>query len=219
MQSISTSQLLDSLNWRYAVKKFDANKKIPADTWKALEKALTLSPSSYGLQPWRFVIVDNPQTRAALRAHSWNQGQITDASQLVVFCRKLAVTPEDVQAYIDDTAKTRGIPAAALDGYKGMMLGSISNPQTLGGGTGMDSWTARQCYIALGVFMTSCAVLGVDACPMEGFDPAKYDEILGLRAQGYTATVIATAGYRASDDPTASMKKVRFSVEQIVKHV
>lgn len=219
MPNVSTSAVLESFKWRYATKQFDPSKKIPAETWSALEESLILSPSSYGLQPWRFYVVNNPATRAALKAHSWNQSQITDASHLVVFARKIEVTPADVQKYIDQIAAVRGIPAAALDGYKGMMIGSVTNPGSLGGGTGMDQWTARQAYIALGFFLSAAALLGVDACPMEGFDPSKYDELLGLKAQGYTATVVATAGYRSADDASANYKKVRFPHDQVVKHI
>lgn len=218
MKAVSSTDVIANLSWRAAIKKFDPSRKIAGDTWKALEHAMVLAPSSYGLQPWRFLVVENPKTREALRVVSWNQTQITDASHLVVLCRRVNVTPEDVQKYVDAIVAIRHVPAAALDGLKGMMLGSISNPASLGGGS-MEAWTSRQVYIALGFFLSSAAMMGVDACPMEGFDPVKYDEILGLRAQGYAATVIVTAGYRASDDPYSSAAKVRFPVEQVVKHV
>lgn len=217
MQPISTDALISSLNWRYAVKKFDATKKIPAATWEALESALLLSPSSYGLQPWRFVVVKDPAVRAQLRPNSWNQPQITDASHMVVLAAKKEVTVADIDAYVERIMQVRGVPREALDGYRGMMVGSLSNPAGLSGGS-MAHWTQSQVYIALGVFLTSCAVLGIDACPMEGIDTKKYDEILGLPAQGYHAIVVATAGYRAADDGLATMKKVRAPREAIIKH-
>ncbi len=218
MKPIAPSDLLDNLNWRYATKGFDATRKIAPELWTTIEKATTLAPSSYGLQPWRFVVVNNPETRATLKGVSWNQPQITDASHLIVFCRKLEVTPADVDAYIEDISRTRNVPASALDGFKKMMLGSIASPASLSGGS-MHEWTSRQVYIALGFFLSACANLGVDACPMEGFDASKYDQILGLTAQGYGATVVATAGYRSIADPIAAMKKVRFPLERTVKHV
>jgi nitroreductase len=210
--------LLAALSWRYAVKKFDPARKIEPGLWSTLEKSIVLAASSYGLQPWRFVVVTNPEVRKNLRAVSWNQPQITDASHLVVFCRKAEVTTADVDAFIDRVAAVRGAPREALKDYRNMMAGHMSKPETLPGGD-MATYTRSQTYIALGFFLSAAAMLGVDACPMEGFDPKKYDEILGLPAQGYHAVVLATAGYRAADDGFAAMKKVRHAHETIVKHV
>lgn len=218
MQTISPDVLLAQLNWRYAVKKFDPARKIAPATWSALEKAAQLAPSSYGLSPWRFVVVNDAATRAKLRAVSWNQPQITDASHLVVFCRRLAVTPADIERYIQRIAEVRGVPIASLDGYKQMMLGSSADPTKVPGGS-METWTRSQVYISLGFFLSAAALLGVDACPMEGFDPSKYDEILGLRSHGFTAAVVATAGYRAADDGLAMAKKVRPPEQEVVVHV
>jgi len=215
---LATSDLVAALSWRYAVKKFDTTQKIPAPTWSALERALVLSASSYGLQPWRFVVVTDPAVRQNLRAASWNQSQITDASHLVVFCRKIEVSPADVQKYIDRIVEVRKAPAAALEDYRKMMVGSVSNPASLPGGD-MVTWTRSQTYIALGQFLASAAVLGVDACPMEGFDPKAYDEILGLSKEGFLPVVLATAGYRSSEDGFAAMAKVRFSDTDVIKHV
>jgi nitroreductase len=209
------AMLLEALNWRYAVKKFDATKKIPSETWTALEHALVLSASSYGLQPWRFFVVDNPALRQQLRAVSWNQSQITDASHLVVFARRSTMVPADVERYIARTLEIRGGAAAELEGYKNMMLGTVNSRSD----EQKSAWNANQIYIALGSFLYAAAVLGVDACPMEGFDAAKYDELLGLPALGYNATVIATAGYRSADDTFAKLKKVRFAHNETVVHI
>lgn len=218
MRTLPTSELIDTLNWRYAVKKFDAARKIPADTWSAIEQATVLAPSSYGLQPWRFVVVTDPAVRTKLRAVAWNQSQVTDASHLVVFCRKISVSEADVAAYISRIVEVRSAPAATLEDYKKMMVGSVSNPAGLPGGS-METWTRSQTYIALGFFLASCAILGVDACPMEGFDPAKFDEILGLSKDGYLPVALGAAGYRASDDWLATLPKVRAKVSDVVKHV
>ncbi len=214
----TTADVISALSWRYAVKKFDASKKLSEETWTALERALVLSASSYGLQPWRFVVVRDPSVRQKLRTASWNQSQITDASHMVVFCRKIEVTAADVQRYIDRILEVRKAPAAALEDYRKMMVGSVSNPASLPGGD-MVTWTRSQTYIALGQFLASAALLGVDACPMEGFDPKAYDEILGLSKQGFLPVVVATAGYRAADDGFAALAKVRFAHDDVVKHV
>lgn len=214
MNSIAPTQLIENLSWRYATKQFDPARKISGDHWKTLEQAMTLAPSSYGLQPWGFVVVTDPKVREKLRAVSWNQPQITDASHLVVFCAKTNLGRADVQRYIDRIAQVRGVPQDALAGFRDMMLGKVEAP-------GADNlhWSQRQVYISLGFFLSAAAMLGIDACPMEGFDPAKYNEILGLTSQGLTATVIATAGYRSANDSFAAMKKVRFDTADIIKRV
>jgi nitroreductase len=216
--TITPADLLASLSWRYATKKFDPSKKIDAALWSTLEQALVLSPSSYGLQAWRFVVVTDTATRQKLRAVSWNQPQITDASHMVVFCRKNELTAADVDVYVDRIAQVRGASKADLEGYRNMMVGSVTNPPSLPGGD-MVTYTRSQVYIALGQFLTAAALLGVDACPMEGFDPKGYNEILNLPAQGYSAVVVATAGYRAADDMFGTMKKVRFEAKDVIKHV
>lgn len=218
MKAIPPSDVLANLSWRYAVKKFDASRKVPADVWSALEKAAVLSPSSYGLQPWRFVVVTNPDVRQKLKAASWNQPQITDASHLVVFCRRVTMTVADVDKLITKIVEVRGVPKESLDGYRGMMVGSVSNPSAVPGGS-IETWTRSQTYIALGVFLSAAAMMGVDACPMEGFDPKVYDEVLGLQKDGYTAVVLATAGYRAADDGMAGAKKVRFAEADVIRRV
>lgn len=215
MTPVSPATALAALNWRYAVKKFDKTKKIPADTWAALEQALVLSPSSYGLQPWKFFVVETPATREQLLPHSWGQKQIVDASHLVVFAVKKDVGPADAERLVARSSAVRGIPPATLDGYKNMMVGSLTRSSA----PEIDAWMSRQVFIALGVFLTTAAMLGVDACPMEGFVPEKYDEILGLTAKGYAARVAATAGYRAADDAYAALAKVRFPAEEVVARV
>ncbi len=213
--TITSETLLAQLHWRAATKKFDPARKIPDATWKTLEQALVLSPSSYGLQPWKFFVVTDAALRATLKQHSWNQSQITDASHLVVLARRTDLTQQDVDKYIERIAEVRSVPKAALDAYRSMMLGSITGKSS----GQLEDWNARQVYIALGGFLTACAMLGVDACPMEGFDSTKYDEILGLRDQGFSATVVATAGYRASDDPYTTSAKVRYRHSDMVQHV
>lgn len=212
---VSSGKLLQQLRWRYATKKFDASRKIPSDIWNSLEQALVLSPSSFGLQPWKFIVVENPDLRQKLLPVSWNQTQIVDASHLVVFAHRKDLNAADVEKYIRHTASVRGIPVESLEGYKQMMLGFVARAAQ---GFDINAWASRQVYIALGNFLTSAALLGVDACPMEGIEPAKYDEILGLDKQGYKTLFVATAGYRAKDDASAGHTKVRFMQDDVVEH-
>jgi nitroreductase len=206
--------LTAALKWRYAVKKFDAARAIPNPLWNALEEALLLTPSSYGLQPWKFFVVDDPETRSRLRAASWGQSQVTDAARFVVFAVRSDFTAADVERHVARTAEIRNIPVTSLDGFRKMMLGLLSRAPAE-----RQAWAAKQVYIALGNFMTSAAALGVDVCPMEGLDPAKYDEILGLKEKGYATLVAAAAGYRSEEDVYARQPKVRFKESEVLEHI
>ena len=215
MQKLGNSQLLESLEWRYATKKFDASKKIDAKTWETLERALILSPSSYGLQPWKFVVVQDQATREKLKAASWNQTQVTDASHHVVFVIKEKMDEAHITKFIEATASTRGQNPADLEGYKKMMIGDLVNgPRS----HVISEWAARQAYIALGNFMTAAAMIGVDTCPLEGLDPVKYDEILGLTGSGWKTVCACPAGYRDAEDKYATSKKVRFDAKDLIIH-
>lgn len=215
MSTIAANTLLAQLNWRYATKKFDPTRQISAATWETLEQALLLSPSSYGLQPYHFVVVTNPDLRKQLRAAAWDQPQVTEASHFVVFARKLLLTEADVEKFVNLTTDTRGMARGSLKGYYDLMVGDlVRGPRN----ASIKEWAARQTYIALGNLLTSAALLGVDACPMEGFDPAKFDEILRLPAKGYGATNACALGYRAADDKYAAAKKVRFPAGELIEH-
>ncbi len=216
MNNQSNEQLLTALNWRYATKVFDATKKIPTPTWAALEQALVLTPTSYGLQPYRFLIVQNPATREALLPQSWGQKQVVDCSHFVVFLARTEMKEADVDKLIKRTTDVRKLPADALNGYRGMMLSDIVNGPR---GKAAHEWAARQAYIALGSLMTCAAVLGVDACPMEGLVPSEYDKILGLVGSGYATVVACALGYRAANDKYASLAKIRYATEDLVEVV
>lgn len=213
---ISESKLVEALNWRYATKTFDPNRKIPAATWAALEDSLVLSASSFGLQPYRFLVVNNPAIRAQLLPHSWGQKQIVDASHLVVFAARTSVTEAEIDALVKLTSSARNVPAEALAGYKGMMTGMLLSESFKGFA---PHWAAHQAYIALGDLLTAAALLGVDTCPMEGFVPGEYDKILGLSAQGLSPVVACTLGYRAADDKYAGLPKVRFAKSDLIKTI
>lgn len=213
MSTVSTESLIQQLQWRYAVKKFDPTKKITKETWAALERSLVLSASSYGLQPWKFIVVETPAVREELMPVSWNQRQIVDASHLVVFARRTDLGPDDAGRLARATAAARGVPEASLEAFKGMLTNFLSQPKEK---FNYDSWAERQVYLALGTLLTSAAMLGVDACPMEGLDPAKYDEILGLKEKGCATLCVATLGYRAADDKYASAAKVRYADSEVI---
>ena len=214
--TIPDTQLLDSLNWRYATKTFDATKKIPEATWKTLEETLVLSPSSFGLQPYRFLVVKDPEIRAQLKPHSWNQTQVVDASHYVVLAGRTAMTEAEIDLYLDRVVHVRGIPRESLDGYRGMMYGSLLSP---GAEARIPHWAALQAYIALGNLMTSAALLGVDTCAIEGFVPAEYDAILGLKEHGYAPVVCCALGYRSAEDKYATAAKVRFPAVDLIKTI
>lgn len=211
--TLSPQELLDVQSWRYATKKFDATKRIPADLWAALEQALVLSPSSYGMQPWKFIVVTDPALKRQLRPASWNQSQIEDCSHLVVFLAKQRISEADVDRFVSRTALVREQDTAALAGYRDFMLGDLVNGARA---AVIDQWAARQTYIALGNFMTSAALLRVDTCPLEGLDPAAYDRILGVEGTGYRTVCACPAGYRSDDDGYAARPKVRFPLEEVI---
>jgi nitroreductase len=216
MRTLAPSELLEALNWRYATKKFDPAKRIPAETWSALEQALVLSPSSFGIQPWKFLVVTAPAVQEKLVSVSWGQTQPKDASHFVVFAVRKDLPEAHIDRYVARTAELRGSAPDALAPFKKMMMGSLEGARAKGL---LDTWQTHQVYIALGQFMASAAVLGVDTCPMEGLEPAKYDEILGLFGTGFATVVACAAGYRAGDDKHATLPKVRFPVAEVIQHV
>jgi nitroreductase len=216
MHAIDRNQLIGQLNWRYATKQFDPQRKIGAEEWAALEEALVLTPSSFGLQPWKFVVVTDPAVRERLVPASHGQRQAADASHLVVFAIKKNLSEQDIDEYLSRISEVRGVPRESLGHYRGVMVGSLVK--------GLDEskrndWATKQVYIALGNFLTSAALLGIDACPMEGIDPAKYNEILGLSKNGLGTVVAAAAGYRAATDKYSHAKKVRFSRDHVLVRV
>ncbi len=216
MSSITTPASIEhALAWRYATKHFDSTRTIPADTWHALEESLRLAPSSFGMQPWHFVVVSNPALRKELQACSWNQPQIVEASHLVVITSLKAVGDHDIDLLINEIAATRGQTAADLAGYRGMIAGFAKH---LNEQNAVEAWTTRQSYIALGFLLSSAAMLGIDACPLEGIDPAQYNKLLGLEASPYAARVACALGYRAASDGYAAAKKVRFDRKRVLSY-
>jgi nitroreductase len=212
MNPIDTRNIVSALQWRYATKAFDASKKIDAATFESLLDCLHLSPSSFGLQPWKFIVVETPTLREQLRAQSWNQPQITDASHLVVCAVKNAITSDDIHAWIDCLAKTQGISTAVLAPLQGM----IEHFTSAMSADDMLHWNTRQLYIALGQLMTSAAIAGIDSCPLEGISTDSYDQILGLENSGYQTKVACALGFRSADDKYAAAPKARFAKDQVI---
>lgn len=199
--------ILESLNWRYATKKFDETKKLSAEQIETISEILRLTPSSFGLQPWKFIIVENQKIKESLVVHSYGQTQVAQASHVVVLCRPNTLDASLVENYIADTIGATGAPAEALQGYKDMMLGFVTNmPQAA-----MEVWAEKQVYIALGNIMTALAILEIDACPMEGFSKTDYDRVLKLNEIGLSSVVVLPIGYRSSDDHAAARPKVRYA--------
>ena len=213
MNPIKGEELLTQLNWRYAVKQFDPARKISPEDWATLENALILSASSWGLQPWAFVVITDEKTRETLFPSTWNQRQILDCSHYVVFTVKTKMTEEHIDRHIARTVEVRGGTIEKLKAYRDVIIGDVVAGER---GAQSQEWAARQVYLALGNFMTSAALLGIDTCPMEGFQPDQYDKILDLRAKGLASVVCCAAGYRAAGDKYATRKKVRFGREDVI---
>lgn len=213
MNPIKGEQLLTQLNWRYAVKEFDPTRKISPEDWATLENALILTASSWGLQPWAFVVITDEKTRAKLFSSTWSQRQILDCSHYVVFTVKTKMTEEHIDRHIARTVEVRGGTIEKLKAYRDVMIDDVVTGER---GVQSQEWAARQVYLALGNFMTSAALLGIDTCPMEGFKPDEYDKILDLGAKDLASVVCCAAGYRAAGDKYASRKKVRFSREDVI---
>jgi nitroreductase/dihydropteridine reductase len=207
--------LIDKLQKRYATKKFDASRKLSDEQLDDLLSAVQLSPSSFGLQSYKILVVEDPEIRRQLREAAHGQAQITDASQVIVFASETNIDEGLVGKYVDNIANTRHIGRQHLAGYENVMMGAVnhlSEDQKI-------AWSHKQAYIALGVLLTAAAEMGIDACPMEGFEAGKFDQILGLKEKGLTISVIAPIGFHAADDNYSDLPKVRRPKEELFIHV
>ena len=211
-RKITPESLVDTLGARYATKAFDPSKKISSEDWAALVESLRLAPSSYGLQPWKFIVVQNPEIRTKLRAASWNQSQVEDASHFVVIATLKNLDVAYVEKYIESTAEVRGLTPDMLAGYRDMMVGNVVN-----GKSDHHAWAQRQSYIAMGFLGLSAGLMGIDTCMMEGISPADYDTILGLEGSVYSTVAAVAVGYRSAEDKTASYAKSRFALDEVVE--
>lgn len=199
------SHFIENQKWRYATKKFDATKKVTASDLETLKEAIQLSTSSYGLQLYKVFIIENPEVRAQLQPASWGQSQIVEASHLFVFANVVDVQDNHIDEYVNNIATTRGLSVEDLKGYSGFMKSKIV-PLPV---EQKAVWTSKQTYLALGNLLNAAAELKIDVTPMEGFEPEKYNEILGLNALGLNASLVAAVGYRHEEDATQHYAKVR----------
>ena len=209
------NEYIDNLNWRYATKKFNSQKKISDEDLQKLLEAIRLSPSSYGLQPYQVFVVTNEELREKLKPSSWGQSQITDASHLLIFANQSDFDGELVDRYVHNVSETRNIPAENLSGYGEFMKSKLLDlPQEQ-----KAQWTAKQVYLALGNLLSAAASLKIDSCPVEGFESEAYNEVLGFNEKGLNAAVVVTLGYRADEDDTQNYKKVRLSKEELFTYI
>jgi nitroreductase len=210
MVSMAVSDLL----WRYAVKRFDPNRTIDSETWSRIEQSLVVTPSSFGLQPWKFFVIHSPEMKAKLSAISWNQSQPSDCSHMVAMAAMHTVSEEYVDRFIQSACKARNSPPESMEGYRQVILGFLKQKQ----GQHL-SWATNQVYIALGQLMSTAASLKVDTCPMEGIVASEYDKLLGLENTEYHVVVGCALGYRHADDKYALAPKVRFDTNEIIQYI
>ncbi len=205
--------IIDTLNWRYATKAFDTSKKIENEDLNTLIEAFRLTPSSFGLQPWKLFVVKSQMLKDSLVEHSWNQPQISDCSELFVLARPTSFTESDVDEFVKDIADTRDQSIEDIQWYSDMMKWFLSNMDD----DAKKVWIEKQIYIALGNLMTVCAQMEIDSCPVEWFVSAKYDELLWLTDKWYASVVVLPVGYRDNSDKYAAAKKVRYSTDRVVE--
>ncbi|MGG7035660.1 MAG: NAD(P)H-dependent oxidoreductase [Flavobacterium sp.] len=205
------TNFIKAANWRYATKKFDTTKKVSDEDFDILKEAMRLSSSSYGLQPYKILIVENPELREQLQPAAWGQSQIVDASHLVVFANIVDFGETQIDDYIEQVASARSLSLENISGYANFMKSKIIALPT----EQKNIWTAKQTYLALGNLLNAAAELRIDVTPMEGFDPKLVNEILGLNEIGLNATLMATIGYRHEEDATQYLTKVRKPTEEL----
>ena len=209
------STFIEHQNWRYATKKFDTTKKVSNSDLEILKKAIQLATSSYGLQPYKVFIIENPEIRKQLQPASWGKSQIVEASHLFVFANISKIDEAYIDAFFENTSKTRNKELQALEGYKTFMKNAILNmPEDK-----MTIWTSKQTYLALGNLINAAAELKIDVTPMEGFEPEKYNTILGLTEKGLNASLVATIGYRHEEDQLQHLAKVRKSTTELFETI
>lgn len=204
--------IIEQLNWRYAVKKFDSSKRISDEDWNVLEHSLILAPSSYGLQPYKFVVITDENLKRELTPAAYGQTQVADCSHLVVIAHKKVLTDADVEHFVDRIVEVRNLPREAMKDYEDTMKGSAHKAVDEGY---IETWNSRQAYLALGFLLETAAFMKIDATPMEGFNPAEFNRILGLA--DYSAVVLCAVGYRdRENDWLVNLPKVRFVKEELI---
>ncbi|WP_152287968.1 NAD(P)H-dependent oxidoreductase [Flavicella marina] len=204
--------IIKSLQWRYATKKFDASEKLNADQINTLKEAFNLTATSFGLQPIKLIVIENKELRETLVPHAYDQRQIADASHLLILCIQKNISVEDVENYFHLVKNIRNTPDEILNPFKAYLIDTVSKNTK----EELQQAAKSQAYIALGNLLTVCATLQIDSCPMEGFMPEKFDEVLELEKLNLQSVLLLPVGKRAEDDYMASLKKVRKPIENMV---
>ena len=205
------SSVIKNLKWRYATKKFDASKKIDQEDLEALLEGVQLSASSYGLQPYQIFVIENQEIREKLKSAAWDQTQLTDASQVIVFANHKKLDEAYVDDYIKNIAETRNMSVEDLQGMADMVKNTTLKMEA----DQQNEWAQKQSYLALGFLLNTAAHLKIDVCPMEGFSAENFDKILGLEEKGLHTAVIACIGYRSEEDDYQHATKVRKSTQDL----
>ena len=204
--------IIKKLEWRYATKKFDETKLLSNSQLEILKKAFNLTATSYGLQPVKMVIVQNKKIQKQLVAHSWNQQQIAQASHVLVLCIQKNMSSEAIENYFSLVKKIRNTPDEILNPFKEYLKNDMESKSEFD----LQSWMKNQAYIALGNLMTVAASENIDSCPMEGFIPEKYDEVLQLHTHNLKSVLVLPVGFRAEDDYMKDLKKVRKETDEVI---
>lgn len=207
--------IIDHYKWRYATKKFDAKKKISDSNIELIKESISLAPTSYGLQLFKVIIVENQEIKNELKKASYNQSQISDASHIFVFCNSTKIIGDDIDTYIKNKSSIQNKPISEISGYGDFLKTTLLKKEH----KKVSIWTANQVYIALSHLMTFCPSIGIDSCPVEGFDSYKYNEILNLNNRNLNSTVVAAVGYRSNKDSSQYEKKIRKSNDELFETI
>lgn len=207
--------IIDRLEWRYAVKKFDPHRSLPEEEIEILMRGFNLTATSYGLQPIKLVVVKNKGLQEQLLPFSYNQPQVAQASHVLILCIEQKIDQKYITSYFKRVHKVRGTSEEILNPYREELVRDFSarNHREI------EEWATNQAYLALGNLLTICAVRQIDSCPMEGFIPSGYNQLLGLTEKGLNSVLVLPVGYRAKDDMFSGFKKVRRSMDQSIIHI
>ncbi len=206
---------IQSLQWRYAVKKFDNDTYLSDQQINTLKEAFNLTATSYGLQPIKLVVIKNKEIQQQLVEHSWNQQQVAQASHVLILCIDTHLNENDVEKYFERVQEIRNTPDDIINPFKDYLKQLITSKSS----QDLTTWAKNQAYLALGNLLTVCANEQIDSCPMEGFIPEKYDEVLDLASKNLSSVLVLPVGFRAEDDFMKDLKKVRKNIDEIVVEI
>lgn len=207
-----TSNIIERLQWRYACKKFDSSKILSEEKLNILKESFNLTATSYGLQPLKMIVIANTEIKKKLVPLTMQQKQVQDASHVLVFCIETELTAKYIENYFDRVEEIRNTPRAILQPFETFLVDDFSEKSS----ASIDAWMEKQAYLAMGNILTVCALEGIDACPIEGFEPEAYDSLLGLNSLGLKSVLVLPIGYRSDDDMFANFKKVRRGIDEVI---